>query len=268
MSSAIIKAEEASVMEKSSPRLSISYKGLTWLTAAIILFLSASLLIDKLYQPSDFQIKRLALTGDKLHVKHAQIREAIVSNLGGNYFSADVEAIVEVMQQFPWVDEVSVRRQWPDTLMLHVTEHKPMARWGQNLWLTTKGELVELPIKKAKLLPNLSGSKEQLDLIYGQYKAWAPAFAQQGLRLTSVDLSQQHLWTLNVDVIGQGQQSSDAFEMVLLERNSSAQLKQFLTIVRQNLIDHPGLIERVDLRYSSGFSIKWRSQNAHASNSD
>lgn len=235
------------------------------ITALAVVGLSAGLLLDRLYQPADFQLREVALLGNPQHVAQQQLKEAVTQALAGNYFSIDMAAIQQAMGQFAWVDEVRIRRRWPDTLMIEVIEHQPVARWGSDKVLTTKGKLVSLPLPKPALsrrgatwLPTLSGQQNQQTYIYQQYQAWAAAFSNQGLRLIALDLSPQHLWTLTVEVLGQ--QPNTSFVMVLLEENSAVQLARFLQSIRQNLIAHPRAIQRVDLRYSSGFAIKWHPQ--------
>lgn len=237
----------------------VVFRVLTTLTALAIISLAGGLLIDRLYRPAAFQIKEIVLTGNPQHVEEQAMREAVVEALKGNYFSIDMAAIHEAVDdQFPWVDEVSIRRRWPDTLMIDIVEHKPVAKCSDGKLLTTQGELIDLPQVDEVWLPVLSAPSEKMKFVYGQYKAWAPAFSKQGLRLVELKLSAQHLWTLSVEVLGQLQTKS--FEMVLLESNSASQLDTFLKSIRQNLIGHPSGIGRVDLRYSSGFSIKWNDQ--------
>ncbi len=238
------------------------FKLLIAITALSIIGLTVGLLIDRLYQPAEFQIKEVALSGNPQHVDQKEVRQEILNALAGNYFSIDMPSIHQAMAKFPWVDTVSVRRRWPDTLMIDIVEHRPIATWSDGKLLTTEGKLVDLPLTDDTWLPVLSGPNDQMQLVYGQFQVWAPAFSKQGLRLVALSLSAQHLWTLTVEVLGQIQ--SKPFEMVLLESNSSAQLSVFLQSIRQNLIDHPSGIERVDLRYSSGFSIKWIDQNSES----
>ncbi|MFT5274160.1 MAG: cell division protein FtsQ [Saprospiraceae bacterium] len=258
MNSITASVQNGRVAELESSKNGSFIRVLIGITTLAIVGLTTGLLVDRLYQPTGFQLKKVALSGNPQHVDEALLKEAVVKALAGNYFSIDMAAIQQAMDEFVWVDEVSIRRRWPDTLMIDVTEHKPIARWGEDKLLTTKGKLAELPLVKTVWLPTLSGQADQHDYIYGQYQAWASAFSNQGLRLVSVKLSAQHLWTLQVEVLGKMRRAP--FEMILLEANSSAQLDSFLKSIRQSLIEHPRGIERVDLRYSSGFSIKWAPQ--------
>lgn len=54
----------------------------------------------------------------------------------------------EIQQQvllLPWVKDASVRRVWPNQLLLKIEPHQPLAHWGEDQVLSTEGHLVPLP---------------------------------------------------------------------------------------------------------------------------
>jgi cell division protein FtsQ len=175
--------------------------------------------------------------------------------IDGNYFSVDTGKIIKALHALPWVEKVRLRRQWPDTLMINIEEHQPIARWGEEKWLTTTGKLVSLPLPANIVLPQLSGPITQVDRVWPKYQKWAALFARYGIRLRSMNLSRQHLYTLNLEYTTRRDNLVKGFSMILSESNSDQQLNAFLESRRLALIEYPGLIKTVDLRYPSGFSI-------------
>lgn len=47
----------------------------------------------------------------------------------------------DAIARLPWVESAQVRKRWPDVLEVHVTEHKPFARWGADRMLSEQGRL-------------------------------------------------------------------------------------------------------------------------------
>lgn len=220
-----------------------------------VLAMGGMLIADRLYNPELFNISKITLTGDAAHVDREALKQSVIETIEGNYFSLDSKKIIDVVQALPWVEKVRLRRQWPATLMIDIEEHQPVAIWGDERWLTTKGKLVTLPLPKNVVLPKLSGSANEVSVVWKKYKQWAANFARQGLRLNSMSLSKQHLYALQLEYTAKTAGRIKGFEMVLAESNADDQMNAFLASYRQSLIDYPGRIKMVDLRYPSGFSI-------------
>ena len=50
----------------------------------------------------------------------------------------DVSGIQESLQKLAWVDQVSVRRVWPDRLEIQVLEQLAVAHWGDNSYMNAR----------------------------------------------------------------------------------------------------------------------------------
>lgn len=123
--------------------------------------------------------------------------------------------------------------------------------------MTTTGKLVALPLPPNVALPQLGGPPDEVDQVWPKYQKWAVLFARNGLRLSNLNLSRQHLYTLNLEYTTRRENSIKGFTMILSEANADSQLNAFLESRRQAFIEYPGLIKTVDLRYPSGFSISF-----------
>ena len=70
-----------------------------------------------------------------------QVRHAVADELAkpGLRTPTDVAAAVKALG---WIREVRVRRHWPDALHVAVARETLAARWGEDAWLTTAGNVV------------------------------------------------------------------------------------------------------------------------------
>jgi cell division protein FtsQ len=234
------------------PKLKL-FLGLAGLSMGLGLL--ALLVTDGLYNPRHFNISKIALSGDAAHVDRASLRKSVVELIDGNYFSLDSNKIIEAIHALPWIETVRLRRQWPDTLMIDIEEYQPIALWGEDRWLTTTGKLVSLPLPTNIALPQLNGPPSEVDALWPKYQEWSSLFARNGLHLRNLSLSRQHLYTLDIAYTSFHEKSIKGFTMVLSDLNADLQLRAFLESRRQALIEYPGLIKTVDLRYPSGFSV-------------
>ena len=250
------KAIPVEAVTMTTPRIDPRFKlglALAWLVAALVL--GVVLITDGLYNPQNFTITRITLTGDAPHVDREGLRQSVVEMIDGNYFSLDTDQIVLALGKLPWVEKVRLRRRWPDTLMINIEEHQPIAVWGDDKWLTTTGKLVSLPLPENVALPQLNGPLERAEEMWSRYRSWSSLFAGNGMRLSSMELSRQHLYTLGLEYTSRSAGTARGFTMILSQSNADQQLKAFLESRRQSLIDYPGMITTVDLRYPSGFSV-------------
>jgi len=66
------------------------------------------------------------------HTSKESLLKLITAFKGKVMSDVTVEALETSLKQLPWVRVVSIRKQWPDTLSVHLTEHIPIARWQVN----------------------------------------------------------------------------------------------------------------------------------------
>ncbi len=101
--------------------------------ATLLTFATISLLAaDRLYRPDTFVIDRLKIKGKLRHMPVSEV-ESLVSEIGvGNFFSIELDRIKSEVEGHAWVQNAEVRREWPNTLLIEVLNHRPVMRRHKN----------------------------------------------------------------------------------------------------------------------------------------
>ncbi|MCI5192002.1 MAG: FtsQ-type POTRA domain-containing protein [Candidatus Electrothrix sp. AU1_5] len=73
-----------------------------------------------------FALRQVAIQGNRM-LTETQIRTLAAIQYGKQLFSITPEEVEERICQDAWVEQVEVERAWPDTLLIKVFEHRPLA---------------------------------------------------------------------------------------------------------------------------------------------
>lgn len=187
------------------------------------------------------------------HAASHTLRRTAERNAGGNFFTIDLDVVRHAMQSVPWVRQASVRRVWPDTLVIGVEEHQPLGIWGESRLINTFGELFVASIGEAEQdgpLPMLGGPDGSERLVLRRYEDLRHWLADLGRKPETVTLSARHAWTVRLDdettlVLGRDQG-------VPIEDRVKRWAAVFPHVQEQ--LDRKA--EVIDLRYPSGFAIR------------
>jgi cell division protein FtsQ len=204
----------------------------------------------------DQPVRKLVVEGTFQRVTALQVEDAVADSLGRGFLSLDLGHLRERVQMLDWVDRVNVRRTWPDTLIVRVTEHQAAARWGEEGLLNVRGELFTEHSQHAfPELPSLAGPAGSEQEVAKRYLAVRGRLAEADLTLERLSMDDRGAWSL---VLGGGQQ------IRLGRRDIDDRLLRFFDVVAPALAAELGRVSYVDLRYTNGFAVGWRSTEGGA----
>lgn len=189
------------------------------------------------------------------HVNPLTIRSAALPRIKGNFFTADLDAVRLAFEAVPWVRKASVRREWPNKLVVTVEEHMPLGTWGED------GRL--LSVKGDVFIANLAEAEEDGDLlafdgpegtekeVIARFRDFHDWFAPANLVPDSVQLSGRYAWIVKLN---------NGMTMELGREQSKSTLKEridrFLEVYPQLAARLHDRIEYVDMRYPNGLALK------------
>src|SRR5580765_5602467 len=207
-----------------------------------------------------FALKTIRVEGmaeEPLHrVNRLTIRAGAVPRIKGSFFTADLDAARAAFESVPWVRKATVRREWPDKLIVMIEEHRALGTWGDDgRLLSVKGDVFTANLAEAEddgELLKFNGPEGSEQDVVAYYRRFCDWLAPIEVMPETVVLSNRYAWTIKLD---------NGMTMELGRAESDAALKERidrLVAVYPQLME--GLkgkkIEHVDMRYPNGLALK------------
>ncbi len=181
-------------------------------------------------------------------ISESEVQSLIGSYMGSGFFDFDVQGVRQELESHPWVRRAAVKKIWPDSVALQLTEEVAIAHWGEDQLLNQYGETFK-PVTTEHLasLPRLSGPEATQVKVMEQYRAVNQLFFQAGLRVSSLNLSARGNWVLELN---------DQIEVTAGREAVLNRLTRFLDFYSQQPESAFADIVSVDLRYDNGIAMK------------
>ena len=193
-----------------------------------------------------FPLKRVDVKGDLRHVTYQQVSYIVTREFKGNFFTLDLAQVGNGFKKLPWVRNVSVRRQWPDTLEVTLEEHTEMARWADGGLVNTRGELFQAASNsELPLFRGPEGSAREITELYGQFKT---ALAVLKLKPVSLSMNERRAWQVKLNT---------GLNLDLGRDQPGARLDKFVRVYDATIARMPQPVANVDLRYPNGFAVRF-----------
>lgn len=195
-------------------------------------------------------IERVVLNGEFQRVSADHLGAVLRQSIGKGFLGADLDAIQKEIAAQPWVATAQVRREWPDTLAVTVTEEVPAARWGDDGLLNAHGRLFVRHVSHIPPeLPRLSGPDGTEAEVAGRYVAIQEQLVERGLRIAALGLDERGAWRLVL---------SNGITVRLGSQDVDSRLARFYAALDEVVAPVAAEVQFVDMRYTNGFSIGWK----------
>lgn len=188
------------------------------------------------------------------HINPLIVRGAVLSRIKGNFFTANLDNVRQVFESVPWVRKATVRREWPNQLIVTLEEHMPLGTWGDDgRLLSVKGDVFTANLAEAEEDAQLltfdgpTGSEKEVVTRLNDLNAW---LAPLKLQTEKLQLSDRYAWTVTLD---------NGVTVELGREKSSTTLKdrvdRLVGIYPQLLDRLQNRIENIDMRYPNGLAL-------------
>lgn len=207
-------------------------------------------LFGLLIQPDTLPLNTIRIETPLKQLSQEDIRNAVRPYVKEGFMAVDVDEIRKGLETLPWVASASVRREWPDLLVVRVEEQKAVARWSNGGLLSARGD-VFMPsnMQSWDKLPLLRGPLHSEGAVMKEYQAMQGMLAPLGLRISHLTMNERRAWSLNLE---------SGLQLRLGRRDMHTRLLRFVRVYSRVLKPQQAKIDSIDLRYTNGFAVRWR----------
>ncbi|MES2299017.1 MAG: cell division protein FtsQ/DivIB [Pseudomonadota bacterium] len=187
------------------------------------------------------------------HVNHLTVRDGALARITGNFFTVNLEQVRTAFESVPWVRRASVRREWPDLLVVSLEEHEALGTWGQDgRLISTKGDIFTVNLAEAdedNILPEFAGPDGSEKEVVARFKELHAWFARIQLQPLELNLSSRYAWTVRLNngmSVALGREQDQSTLRTRVER---------LVAIYPQLTSRLPRIDTVDMRYPNGLAL-------------
>lgn len=225
----------------------------TGMTALVLLFLLASAGAAWVYSGmvarDRWPIRWLEVDGAFERVSAEQVRASLASLAKGSFFTVNTAGMHEIVAGLPWVANVSVQKIWPDTVLVTVHEHAPVAHWTNGYLLNAEGDTFRVPgAEKIQGLPWLESPEGQLELVFANWQKFDDGLAAIGQQIERLTLDPRGSWSARL---------SGGTEIRFGKGDIFGNLDTLVSAWTGLMNGQATPPASVDLRYTNGFAVLW-----------
>jgi len=199
----------------------------------------------------DAPIRVFVVAGDLTVLEQREIQRTLAARPFAGVLSTDLQAVKQRLEHLAWAREVSVRRHWPDQLIVTLSKATPVARWGDHQYVSAYGDLLSLPDEHADL-PLFAVAVNNPEQAMKVYRLLDQIVARESLAINELRQNSQGEWTVTL---------SAGPRVLLGAEQLNTRMHRFLLIYRRVLQAQTRDALYVDTRYANGVAVRFADEN-------
>lgn len=194
----------------------------------------------------------LILTGDMQHVSKDDVREVLKEQKNRlNFFALEIAQIQKQIEEMPWVYSASIRKQWPDTIKIHIVEQSIIAIWNNKALLNQAGDIIHVPqVGISNQYIKLNGEDEFVKQVLQTYLEVEQLLKVNKFKIKLLSSDKRNSSDIILD---------NGIALRLGKEQKLDRIQRFLSVfpLIENKYD-VNTIDYLDLRYDTGIAIGWQ----------
>ncbi|WP_051361966.1 cell division protein FtsQ/DivIB [Solimonas soli] len=205
-------------------------------------------------------VARIQVEGRFTRLKLADVDAAVRPLVDRRFGELDLGAVRAAVEALPWTSRASVERVWPATVRVRAWERVPFARWGDDALLDTEARAFTPPAAEIpEGLPQLAGTAGHEALVADMFRALSARLIQSSFPLQGLTQDARGEWNAH---------TANGVELRFGREDPQDKLEVLLGPAEHALKDRMADVQYIDLRYTNGFSVGWRTSPKPESKSE
>jgi cell division protein FtsQ len=193
------------------------------------------------------KIATVQIEGTLQYVSGEDIKEAVSRFASASLVAIDLDLLKVELETQPWISQVTVRREWPDRLVIQVEEEQPIARWNEKHLLNQQGQIFSPESALDQLqLPRLTGPEQSEQTVMLQYLQFNQLLYPLGVRIRDLVLNERGAWTMTL---------TNGAEVRLGRDHVLERLRRLVVFLESEYGEQIVNIGSIDLRYRNGLAV-------------
>lgn len=193
------------------------------------------------------KIETVQIEGMLQYVSGDDIKAAVSRFASASLVAIDLDLLKAELERQPWISQVTVRREWPDRLVIKVEEEQAIARWNEVHLLNQQGQIFSPESALDQLqLPRLTGPEQSEQTVMLQYLQFNQLLYPLGVRIRDLALNDRGAWTMTLTNGAQVRLGRDQ----VLDR-----LRRLVVFLESDYGKEAVNIGSIDLRYRNGIAV-------------
>ena len=201
-------------------------------------------------QPENLRINKVDWQGELRYQNKAELEALVAPYVATNLYLLDEVALEQMLEGLPWIREASLRKVWPQQLLINVEEQFPVAFWGDRHLMNQFGEVfpAELP-EMADQFPKIYSPTSTGRVMAERYVGLMGQLRDLSLEVVELSESENGSWQMRL---------RDGQEVILGRKDQDKRIKRFKVGYVKALQANFENVRTIDLRYTNGFAIEWK----------
>jgi len=196
----------------------------------------------------DVQIRQVQLQGDLRYLDAESLTRDLSIRFNGNYLETTLGQVISEVESHPWIAAVSARRVWPDTLLIEITEQRPVAIYNDTQYLGLSGDLFEPPKPLNEPLPRLYGALSETMQVYSHYGVFSDRLSDFS-KVISVSRGHDMGWQITLE---------NGINVQLGRNDILGRLSRARDVLDRLDGEKLAKLQEIDARYDNGIALAWR----------
>ena len=227
------------------------------------------LFIKDIEIPTVLPVEDVVVIGKLDFMDKGEIESIVKNGINGGYFTVDLNNIRASLMQQPWIKNVSLRRQWPATLDVIITEQAPVAYWNDDGYINDAGEVFRpVNVSRQLNLPKLNGPEGHHNNVWKFMNVLYQEMALLEFEVVRLDLDERRSWQMVVSKyeksVTENSEAAQKIDVKLGRFETEKRLKRFVRILPSLAVGHGSdnktltnkMIKVIDMRYPNGFAVQ------------
>tara|TARA_B100000886_G_scaffold339186_1_gene303896 strand:- start:180 stop:845 length:666 start_codon:yes stop_codon:yes gene_type:complete len=192
------------------------------------------------------RIEKIIVVGDLLPIQREQLENNLDDFQNKNFLLVRFSEMEKSLQALSWLDMVRVKRVWPRKIKLQIEKNTLIARWNNEAYLSSDGELIymsEVPHNLPTLSSITRSARESLE----HFRLFQQYAKREGLDM--MELSEEDFGDWRITF-------KPGWQLLLRSDSLEERMESFLEIYRRTLKQKEAALVSVDARYDSSFAVK------------